>query len=303
MFNRVIVPLDGTVLAEAILPLTSQLAQKLRAEVVLIHVIEGDETQSVHGQRHLTSAEEAAAYLEQAKQRFLPPSVVVRTHIHETGVRDVAQSIVAHAEDLGGDLVAICTHGRSGPARFLFGSIAQQVLIRGRIPVLVLYPHNLEKPMEPHCTRILVALDGNPEHEAGFHVALDLAQSCSASVRLVMAVHTLSTLPGERAATAIRLPGTANALLAMNQESGLSYLNALTHSTRDSAVTTSSEVRRGDPARVILKAARGAGSDLIVMATHGKSCMSSFWDDSLPPKVARRAHIPLLLVPVPVGER
>jgi nucleotide-binding universal stress UspA family protein len=298
MYKHLIVPLDGSALAEAILPLVVQLARKMQARVTLLHVIEANPPQEIHGDRHLSTESEAVAYLEQVKDKFFPTSIEVRAHVHETEVRDVAKSIVAHATEFDNDLIAICTHGSSGLTGFLFGSIAQQVLNLGRTPVLVLYPHKLEKQLEFDCINLLVPLDGNPEHEQGFRVALQLAESCSASLHLVMVVPTLSTLPGEQAATATLLPGATNAMLKINQELGQSYLRDLNRSSIGTATSITWEVRRGDPARVIVKAARQAGSDMIVMGTHGKSSMDSFWSGSLTPKIASRAHIPLLLVPV-----
>jgi nucleotide-binding universal stress UspA family protein len=301
MYKHLIVPLDGSALAEAILPLVAQLARKMQARVTLLHVLEANPPQEIHGEHHLTSEAEAVAYLEQVKEKYFQTPIEVRAHVHETGVRDVAQSIVAHASEFDNDLIAICTHGRGGLTGFLFGSIAQQVLNLGRTPVLVLYPHKLEKQVEFDCINLLVPLDGDPEHEQGFRVALNLAQTCAASLHLVMVVPTLSTLPGEQAATATLLPGTTNAMLKINQELGERYLRGLNRSAASTTTPITWEVRRGDPARAIVKAARQAGSDMIVMGTHSKSSMDSFWSGSLTPKIASRAHIPLLLVPVGEG--
>lgn len=301
MYKHMIVPLDGSAWAEAILPLVVQLSRHMRARVTLLHVIEQNAPQKIHGERHLTTAAEAVVYLEQVKEKFFPFSIEVRAHVHETAVDDVAPSIVAHGAEFDGDLIAICTHGRGGLPRFIFGSLAQQVLNLGRKPVLMLYPGKLEKPEKFDPLNILVPLDGNPEHEQGFHVALQLAQIGSASLHLVMVVHTISTLPGEQTASAIRLPSTVNTMLEIHQALGLYYLQGLIRSANETGIKITMEARRGDPARVIVKAARRAGSNLIVMATHGKTSTESFWFGSLTPKVARRSHIPLLLVPV--GER
>jgi nucleotide-binding universal stress UspA family protein len=298
MYKHLIVPLDGSTLAEAILPLVVQLALKMQARVTLLHVIEANPPQEIHGDRHLSTATEAVTYLEQVKEKFFPASIEVRAHVHETEVRDVAKSIVAHATEFDNDLIAICTHGSSGLTGFLFGSIAQQVLNLGRTPVLVLHPHKLKKKEEFDCTNLLVPLDGDPEHEQGFRVALQLAQSCSASLHLVMVVPTLSTLPGEQAATATLLPGATQAMLKINQELGQTYLRDLIQSAVGTTAAITWEVKRGDPASAIVKAAHQAGSDIIVMGTHSKSSMDAFWSGSLTPKVASRSHIPLLLVPV-----
>jgi nucleotide-binding universal stress UspA family protein len=301
MYKHLIVPLDGSALAEAILPLVDQLARKMQARVTLLHVLEANPPQEVHGERHLTTEAEAVAYLEQVKEKFFSTSVEVRAHVHETGVRDVAQSIVAHATEFDYDLIAICTHGSGGLTGFLFGSIAQQVLNLGRTPVLVLYPHKLEKQVQFDCINLLVPLDGDPEHERGFRVALKLAETCAASLHLLMVIPTLTTLPGEQAATATLLPGATKAMLRLNEEMGQRYLQDLVQTAGDLTIHMTWEVLRGDPARAIVEAAKQAGSDMIVMGTHSKSSMDSFWSGSLTPQVARRSHVPLLLVPVGEG--
>ena len=301
MYKHLIVPLDGSALAEAILPLVVQIARKLQARVTLLHIIETNPPQEIHGDRHLSTQTEATAYLKQVREKFFPDTIEVRAHVHETGVRDVAQSIVAHATEFDYDLIAICTHGSGGLTGFLFGTIAQQVLNMGRTPVLVLYPHKLKKQADFDCTNLLVPLDGDAEHEKGFRVALKLAQACSASLHLIMVVPTLSTLPGEQAATATLLPGATKAMLKINQELGERYLRDLIQTAVSPTTKITWEVQRGDPANAIVTATHQAGSDMIVLGTHSKSSMDSFWSGSLTPKIASRAHVPLLLVPVGEG--
>ncbi len=297
MYKHITVPLDGSVQAEAILPLVVQLARRMRARVTLLHVVEPNAPRTIHGERHLASASEALAYLGEVKQRFFAHSTEVAIDVRDPRSDGVARNIVSHAAQAEGDLIAICTHGRSGLPRFVFGSLAQQVVNLGRKPVLVLYPHRVDRPLTLEPLNILVALDGNPEHEQGLQAALALAQSGPASLHLVLAVPTLGTLAGEQTPSAIRLPGTTRALLEIHRERGVQYLRDLIRRAGDAAASASIEVERGDPASVVVDAVRASGSNLIVMATHGKASMESFWLGSLTPKVARRSHVPLLLVP------
>ena len=298
MFKHIVVPLDGSKLAEAVLPVVAYLAQRLGASVTLLHVIERNPPQEVHGERHLTDEQEAYRYLKEVTQRTFPPGMAVDQHVHTTEVSDVPRSIVDHAGELQTDLIALCTHGRSGPREWLFGPIAQQVVALGTTPVLLVHPGEDQSEASFNCQNLLVPLDGNPEHEEGLQVAAGLARACTASLHLVMVVHTVRTLPGEQAATATLLPGATSAMLEISEQSATHYLENLEHSLENRGIKVTSQVERGDPAKKIVQAAEQSNSDLIILSTHGKTHMDAFWSGSLTPKIAGRSHIPLILVPV-----
>lgn len=96
---------------------------------------------------------------------------------------DVVRTIAAHAAALGTDLIVICTHGHGGLRDLLFGSVAQQVLSGGTIPVLLIQPA-AGKQAPFACRRILVPLDGTGPSEAALPVASALAAACGAEVLL-----------------------------------------------------------------------------------------------------------------------
>ena len=73
MFKHILLPLDGSQLAEAALPVVVYLADKLKAQVTLLHIIEKNAPASVHGQRHLTNEAEACQYLQEVAEKAFPP--------------------------------------------------------------------------------------------------------------------------------------------------------------------------------------------------------------------------------------
>jgi len=296
-FKNILVPLDGSKLAEAILPLAELLASKNNARLILFHVIEHNPPDKVHGDRHLVDEPEAAAYLRQISQA-LSLEVTVDHHLHTSAEKDVAHSIVEHSREMGVDLIAMCAHGQSGLQKRIFGSIAQEVLTMGDVPVLMLSPRKEEQIEACKCQCILVPLDGNPDHEAGLDIAVELSQTCKANLHLVMVVPELSTLPGEQAASAVLLPSATTALLDMNCEEGELYLAELMGKLLDRNIPVTGEVQRGDPARQIVRSAKDFDADMIVLGTHSKKTMDAFWSGSVTPKIATQTHLPLLLVPV-----
>jgi nucleotide-binding universal stress UspA family protein len=298
MFKHILIPLDGSRLAEASIPPAAYLARVLGARITLFHVIERGAPQEVHGERHLRGFDEACDYLGETAGRTLPADLPVERHVHGAEVDVVARSIVEHAWELGADLIVMSTHGRGGLRGFVFGRIAQQAAGLGRTPILLVPPAAAGAPAAAPFRRMLVALDGDPDHEEGLSVAADLAARCGAELRLVMAVHTLDTLSGEQAASAKMLPGATRALLDLAEHDAGEYLDLQVGNLRAAGLTATAEVRRGSPPSVILGAAKAAGADLIVLATHGKTGIDAFLSRSATPDVASRSEIPLLLVPV-----
>lgn len=298
MFKHLIVPLDGSQLAEAALPVAAHLAQIMDARVTLLHVIERDAPKEIHGQRHLADLDKAQAYLDEVAARAFSPETIVERHVHAVEVNDVTASLVEHIRELNADLIVMCTHGRGGLQIRLFGSIPQHVLALGTTPVLLVHPAKKTSPTEFRCQSLLVPIDGNPDHEQGISVAAVLAQACHAHLHLVMVVPTLRTLEGEQAATATLLPGATSAMLDLSERGAAKYLRQHALSLESTGLNVSAEVRRGDPATLIVQAARNEKVDLIVVGTHGKSGMDAFWSNSLTPKIAGSTHLPLLLVPV-----
>ena len=298
MFKHLLVPLDGSRLAESALPAAAYLAKALEATVTLIHVIEKDPPSEVHSERHLTTPEEAQAYLSEVASQAFSPNIRVERHVHISGVSDVARSVVEHSAELAPDLVIMCTHGRSGPRDWLFGSIAQQVIALGSTPVLLVRPVDDDTPPSFTCRKLLVPLDGDVEHEQGMPAAIGLAQSLGSEMHLLMVVPTLGTLAGEDAATGKLLPGATAALLDLAELGGEEYLRHHLVRLNSAGIKTTAEVARGDPAATIVEVAHRVDADLIVLGTHGKTGTEAFWSGSVAPKISSRYHVPLLLVPL-----
>ena len=304
MFKHLLVPLDGSRLAEAALPVAAYLAQKLDAAVTLLHVIEHDAPEEIHHERHLTDPAAACAYLDEVAQRAFPPGVRVQSHTHDTAVDDLARSLVEHTTELATpDLIVMCQHGPSGLSDWLFGHLGDKVIALGQTPVLLVRPP--ESPDSPATTfsHVFVPLDGSPEHEQALPAAIQLAQACSSAVHVAMVIHTLGTLPGEKAAAGRLLPGTMAAVLEMAEENAEAYLRSVIGRLHEAGlISVTAEVARGDPAPTIVSIAQRARADLVVLGTHGKVGTAAFWAGSVAPRVSDRTKIPLLLVPIPGGD-
>jgi nucleotide-binding universal stress UspA family protein len=291
-----LVPLDGSHLAEAVLPAVERLAARFQATVTLLHVLEQHAPATIHGERHLTDTAEAEVYLGAVADRLRSGGIVVATHVHGAREGDVAQSIVDHAQELSADLIIICTHGGSGLRGLLFGSIAQQVLQRGMAPILLIRPTESGNapPFDPR--RIIVPLDGTPAHEPALATAEVLARVVSAELHLVLVIPTLATLADERAAAGLLLPTTMTAILDLAQHGGVEYLAQIVARCRAEGLAVTAEVLRGDAVPLVLDCAERVDADLMVLASHGRTGLDAILAGSVAPRIAGRVGRPLLLV-------
>jgi len=296
VLRHVLVPLDGSVLAEAALPAAAATATAFDARVTLFHVLEEWAPETVHGQRHLTDPAQARAYLESVAQRPVFGDQVVDIHVHEARTGNVADSIMAHADELGADLVVLCTHGQGGLKGFIFGSIALRALGRGRTPILLVNPPAAGEPPPFVCRSILVPLDGTAGHEPALPTASVLARAWAATVHLVMVVPTAGTLSGPEAATGILMPSATRVVLDLAQRGAEEYVERLTQTLRAEGLSAKSYVSRGEPAVCLVDTADTVGADLVVMASHAKGAMDAFWSGSLTPKLMEKLGRPILLV-------
>jgi len=286
VFKRLIIPLDGSRLAEAILPTAIRLAEKLSAHATLVHVIERNAPRKIHGEPHLSEADEAQTYLEEIRSRF-PPGIAVETHVHADAIEDVAGSIAEHAREFASDLVLMCTHGRSGLRHLLFGTIAQKVAASG-VPVWLVRPDTPAPTSGP----FLVPLDGTTVREAALPAAAALAQALGERLHLLMIIPTLGTLTGSKSASSLLLPATTKEMLEFAHEDAKKYLHSLPLPPR-----TTARIRRGDATEWITQEAQIENASLIILGTSARTGMDAFWSGSVAPRVSRHTHLPILLIP------
>lgn len=300
MFRHILVPLDGSRLAESALATAGWLARKLGAQLTLLHLIERNAPSIVHSERHLVSAEEATKYLDETSRAPALSGLRVATHVHEVEVSDVARSIFEHSAELAPDLIVMCAHGTGGVRRLLFGVIAQQVITLGKTPVLIVYPASERRKAEEagEIRSIIAPIDGVVDHERSLPIAAGLAKALRCRLRLLMVVPKIKDLTGSEGAVSFMLPGSTRIELEMESADARGYLDRRAKDLAKTGIAVEAETSRGDPAHAIISAARRLSSDLVIMGTHGRAGTEAFWEGSVAAEVAARIRIPLLLVPL-----
>jgi len=141
VYTRVLVPLDGSKTAEAIVPFVLEIAGPLDLEVVLVRVVVPIPPSVVEGIRDVAVEDvearqaEAETYLSGVAAELRDRGVRVRTVVRRG---DPVTEIASAARELEADLIAMTTHGRGGLGRLLFGSVAEAVLRTAELPVLMM---------------------------------------------------------------------------------------------------------------------------------------------------------------------
>ena len=300
VFQHILVPLDGSRLAESALATAGWLARQLGAQLTLIHLIERNAPSIVHSERHLVSMEEATKYLDETSRAPALSGLRVATHVHEVEVNDVARSIFEHSAELEPDLIVMCAHGKGGMRRLLFGVIAQQVITLGKTPVLIVRPSPAMRGVgeAAEIQSILAPIDGNPDHERSLPIAAGLAKVLECRLRLLMVVPKIRDLTGSSVPVSIMLPGSTRTFLELQSVEARSYLDRRADDLAKAGLAVDAVISRGDPARAIVSAARRLSADLVVVGTHGRAGTEAFWEGSVAAEVANRIRMPLLLVPL-----
>jgi len=141
MYKRALVPLDGSMVAESILPFILEIAGPLDMEVALVRVLVPVPPMAVEGTRHVAIEDaaklraEAEEYLASIAADLRAKGVSVTTAVRRG---EPVAEILAGAREVDADLIAMTTHGRSGLSRLLFGSVAAAVLSHAEIPVFLM---------------------------------------------------------------------------------------------------------------------------------------------------------------------
>ncbi len=295
-FKRILLPLDGSTMAEAVIPFAMGLAARTSASITLLHVLERNAPSTVHGQTHLKQETEALAYLDGVAARCTQQDVSVETHVHNHAIQDVAASIAAHAAELDADLIAIATHGSSGVRGMLFGDIAQQTLRLCTTSLLLVRPDENGGAQPFQCDELLLALDPALHGDVALPVASALARACDARIRLVTVIPQPGALPPRRRAAAIFAPASTRAVLALEREDALEYLEEKQVALKAEGVESTVEVRTGDPVDEVAGMLRQKSADLLVLATHGQAGLGALLAGSFGPRIMSRAQYPVLLV-------
>jgi nucleotide-binding universal stress UspA family protein len=267
--RHVLVPLDGSALAARALPCAQRLATALSATLHLVRVVEPPPARlhfPINVYDTFLHAETTAArdYLAAASAQVSTAGTVVQTTYL---LGDPASTLLEYAHAAGIDLIVMCSHGRSGVARFALGSVAEHLLHEGHRPLVQVRAFGPAVALE----RAVVPLDGSLQAEAALGMVARLAPAVVQAVTLLRVVDRPEEGPeAER------------------------YLAEVVQRLTPQGLVCQGQVLQGDPAQAILDV---AGIDrFVVMATHGRSGLTRWALGSVADRVARGGAAAVVLV-------
>jgi nucleotide-binding universal stress UspA family protein len=298
MFKNIFIPFDGSELAESILPAAYFMAKKFDANLHFFHVLEKDAPKTVHGQPHLQTVNQAKKYLCEIAKYYSNEGITVNFHVHSHSYNGVAESIADHAISFGLDLIIMCSHGRSGLKKLLFGSIAQKVIHQSKLPVLTLFPQKNKKTPDFTCNRIQIPLDMDPNHQQGLHLAQEIAKRCDSILLLLQVIPTLISIPGKWRMSGKLLPTTSSKILDIQVDEAVKFLSEQSKKLSSQGFNIEIAVLRGDPQELISKAAVRYQAGLIILSTHSKFGMEAIWSGSVGAQLSGNHLVPIMFVPV-----
>lgn len=290
-FQRILVPLDGSFRAEAALPYAARLAECTGARLVLVRVARA---QALPGgdaaAAQMQAIDRAETYLERLIATTPLPGDAVASGVP---YGDAAEGIVAAARTHVADLIVMATHGRSGLARAVLGSVAEGVLRRAGVPLMLVRPGVDYVSWESGLRSVLVPLDGSVDAETALPIAMGIARAAQADLALF---RTVPPAP-------IALEGAAVAAFVdreAEREAARAYLRTMEGRVRaagDPAAVPrlQSLVSDGFPATEIGRACDLTGASLVVMTTHGRTGVERALLGSVADEVVRTTRVPVLL--------
>jgi len=176
VINHILVPLDGSALAECVLPHIDAIAPVTNARITVIHVLEHPDANSSlpidpvgwHMQK-----QESQSYLDKMVERLQKAGLSAEYVVLEG---KPAESIIEFAHANGVDLIALSTHGRTGLSGWSVSSVVQKVLLRSYRSILLVRAYQAEPGTEVQYHRIFIGSDGSARAEFLLPVAISLAQ-------------------------------------------------------------------------------------------------------------------------------
>ena len=285
---RILIPLDGSPLAEHALAPATQLAKHLQpaAEIVLVRIVRYPAVEAGLAGPYpgMSSAAllddmlaEASAYLHVTAQLPFFAGLTVQSSA-EMGI--TAQAIGAIARREHCELIMMTSHGRTGIGKLVLGSVAEEVIRNAQVPVLVVRPEGETFPDVGRFTplTILVPLDGTPLCEAAIEPAATIARAFHGTLYLV---RVLPAVPHAKDVTA---------------QEAYAYLTVFHDRLTQAGITVHRSLGWGEPAEQIIAKAQEHRADIVAIATHGRTPLGQLLQGSIAATVLHQVPLPMLVV-------
>jgi nucleotide-binding universal stress UspA family protein len=278
MLNTILIPFDGSVLAERAFPYATALARAGGARLILLHVRSGS-----------GGAIRTVADLETVADTLRDSGVTVEPELYAADRGEIGRAICQAALEWQAELIVMTTHGRGGPGRLPYGTVADEVLREATLPVLLVSSQREFAWPLSRAPRILVPLDGSALAEEVLDPVDDLAEALGAELVLLK---VLEPPPQRLEAYA---PEVSWAHVTAERAEARYYLEIMAKLIQRAEHRVAVRATHGSPATAIAEIALMDNCDLIAMATHGRGGLAGPALGSVATGVLQQTGIPLLL--------
>lgn len=305
MYKKMLVPLDGSELAEVTLVYAKELAGRMDLDVILLHVASpgASESMPLHQAYVEHAVEMVKLGLAEVQKKFglsrKGKAIKVRG---EVVAGYPADEILRYAGEHEVDLILMATHGWSGIKRWLLGSVADKVLRASVVPVWLVRAKAAKEVVYSERLRFLVPLDGSELAELVLPHVEALAKQRSAEpveVVLVRVCEPLVLPPVTAPEASLNWGKLTEEHMVKSRQSAEKYLSKIEKRFEGIGAGASSVVLEGHPADRIIEYDNKNRFDLVVMATHGRSGISRWAYGSVAEKVLLGTSSPIFLVRPP----
>lgn len=304
MFTRILVPLDGSELAEQSLPYVRLLASAAKIPVDLISVFGSVPPGLAEPEHGLYETQIAASihdksveYLDGIKATLSDTGAIVSCAAHEGNPAD---HIINEAEKASNTLIVMATHGRSGIGRWMMGSVTDKVLHGTANPLLV--THSREgsaQSSEISLKNVIIPLDGSNLAEQILPHAVPLAQALRLNIILTRVTPSADEYYRfmDQAMTSSISSERYEDYATEADADATNYLDQVqARLANDDVTQVETRLMRGSAADAILDLADGTPDSLVAMTTHGRSGIGRWVMGSVADRLVRHSGLPVLVI-------
>ncbi len=298
MFQRIVVPLDGSCLAEWALPHAINLAKTFDIPLVLVRVIQTDRDESSQYPVDPVALDaiqaESAAYLDSVASQLGKFDLDPETATLEG---DAVDQIIDFVRSDSQTLLVMTSHGVGGISHYMLGSVANKSILQAHVSFLLVraFSDQCGALEEYHYNRVVVPLDGGRRSECVLPLVEMLARHNECSLSLVSIVSSLAhqyDVPPDDSRMAVIKS------LEEEQRTRLeTYVGGISDRLKNEGLRVETQVEtRDSPISAIWQLTRKGRADLVVMAAHGKSCVNHWPLGALPLNAMVYGETPLLVL-------
>jgi nucleotide-binding universal stress UspA family protein len=308
MYHTILVPLDGSPFAEQALPPALELARRAGAELQLVQVnvplapMYAEAWPGLENTVDPALKQRSRAYLDEVVRRLRAPAGDRATVTSALLEGTVVEALHGHALAAHADLVVMTTHGRGPLARSWLGSVADTLVRRLPVPVLLVRPEEgapaPDRP--PQCRHVLIPLDGSPLAEEVLGPALALGGLTNARYTLLRVIPPL--ILGMVTETYPPAGGYENLLLRLealhrqDHQDAQAYLDRVAGDLRARGLDVATRVAvHEQPAVAILEEVKAHADGVVALATHGRGGLPRLFLGSVADKVVRGSTVLVLV--------